>query len=68
VVEPAALLLDEPLAALDPATRDRVRTELAAVLRQVDVPTLYVSHDPADRELFPGPAFHIDRGTLTQLS
>jgi len=53
VVEPAALLLDEPLAALDPATRDRVRSELAAVLRQVDVPTLYVSHDPADRELFP---------------
>jgi molybdate transport system ATP-binding protein len=67
VVEPAALLLDEPLAALDPATRDRVRSELAAVLRQVDVPTLYVSHDPADRELFPGKAFHIDRGTLTQL-
>jgi molybdate transport system ATP-binding protein len=67
VVEPAALLLDEPLAALDPATRDRVRSELAAVLRQVDVPTLYVSHDPADRELFPGPAFHVDRGRLTQL-
>ncbi len=67
VVEPAAVLLDEPLAALDPATRERVRGELAAVLRQVDVPTLFVSHDPADRELFPGPAFRIERGTLTQL-
>jgi ABC-type sulfate/molybdate transport systems ATPase subunit len=67
VVEPAALLLDEPLAALDPATRERVRGELAAVLRAVDVPTLFVSHDPADRELFPGPAFRIERGTLTQL-
>jgi hypothetical protein len=37
------------------------------VLRQVGVPTLLVSHDPADRELFPGPAFCVERGTLTQL-
>jgi molybdate transport system ATP-binding protein len=66
-VEPDALLLDEPLAALDPATRERVRGELATVLREVDVPTLFVSHDPADREFFPGPAFRVDRGTLTQL-
>jgi molybdate transport system ATP-binding protein len=67
VVEPAALLLDEPLAALDVATRSRVRAELAAVLRQVNVPTLFVSHDPSARSLFPGPAFHIERGVLTQL-
>jgi iron(III) transport system ATP-binding protein len=67
IVEPAALLLDEPLAALDRRTRERVRAELAAALRQVSVPTLFVSHDPAIRELFPGPAFHIDRGQLTQL-
>jgi len=67
VVEPAALLLDEPLAALDVATRKRVRSELAAELRQVNVPTLFVSHDPNARELFPGPAFHVERGTVTQL-
>jgi ABC-type sulfate/molybdate transport systems ATPase subunit len=68
ILEPAALLLDEPLAALDLETRAHVRDELAALLRQVPVPTLWVSHDPADRELFPGPAFHIERGQLTQLS
>ena len=67
VVEPGALLLDEPLAALDPATRDRVREELAAVLRDVDVPTLLVTHDPADRVLFPERAFRVERGALTQL-
>jgi len=68
IIEPAALLLDEPLAALDRGTRERVRSELAASLRQVAVPTLFVSHDPAIRKLFPGPAFHIERGQLTQLS
>jgi molybdate transport system ATP-binding protein len=67
VVEPAALLLDEPLAALDSATRSRVRRELADLLAGVDVPALLVSHDPADRELF-GRALHIERGALTQLS
>jgi ABC-type sulfate/molybdate transport systems ATPase subunit len=67
VIEPAALLLDEPLAALDVATRKRVRTELAAQLHHVNVPTLFVSHDPSARELFPGPAFHVERGIVTQL-
>jgi molybdate transport system ATP-binding protein len=66
-VEPAALLLDEPLAALDPATRQRVRSELAQLLAGIDVPTLFVSHDPADRERF-GRALRIERGGLTQLS
>jgi molybdate transport system ATP-binding protein len=66
VVEPAALLLDEPLSALDPATRERVRGELARILNGVDVPTLFVSHDPSDRALFRR-SLHIDRGALTQL-
>jgi ABC-type sulfate/molybdate transport systems ATPase subunit len=66
VVEPAALLLDEPLAALDSATRSRVRGELAAMLRGVEVPTLFVTHDPSDRELFAGPVLRIERGRLVQ--
>jgi len=67
VVEPAALLLDEPLSALDPSTRERVRGELASMLASINIPTLFVSHDPGDRTLF-GRALHIDRGGLTQLS
>jgi molybdate transport system ATP-binding protein len=66
VVEPAALLLDEPLSALDPATRVRVRTELVTILSSIDIPTLFVSHDPSDRVLF-GRALHINRGGLSQL-
>src|SRR5438128_2067054 len=48
VTEPAALLLDEPLSALDAATRSRVAAELAVHLREFRLPTILVSHDFAD--------------------
>jgi molybdate transport system ATP-binding protein len=43
--DPAALLLDEPLSALDPRTRARAARELKAILDRVDAPTLFVTHD-----------------------
>jgi ABC-type sulfate/molybdate transport systems ATPase subunit len=45
---PKVLLLDEPLSALDPHTRDLVRAELAGQLAGLGLPTLVVSHDVAD--------------------
>jgi molybdate transport system ATP-binding protein len=45
---PAVLLLDEPLAALDAATRSTVRAELRQILRDLDLPTLLVTHAYAD--------------------
>jgi molybdate transport system ATP-binding protein len=46
--EPEVLLLDEPLSALDPHTRDVIRQELAEDLREFALPTLVVTHDVAD--------------------
>jgi molybdate transport system ATP-binding protein len=46
--DPAVLLLDEPLAALDPHTRDAVRVELRATLNELGLPTLVVTHDFID--------------------
>lgn len=43
--QPALVLLDEPLAALDRTLRDRLVGELATVLRRVGVSALYVTHD-----------------------
>jgi molybdate transport system ATP-binding protein len=43
--EPGVLLLDEPLAALDTRTRASAARELGAVLREVEVPALLVTHD-----------------------
>jgi molybdate transport system ATP-binding protein len=46
--DPAVLLLDEPLSALDAHTRNAVRAELQELLREVKLPTLLVTHDFED--------------------
>lgn len=45
---PRVLLLDEPLGALDLKLRWELLWELRAILRQVQVPTLVVTHDHAE--------------------
>ena len=48
VTEPAALLLDEPFAALDTLLRTRLRQELAGWLDRLCIPMILITHDPAD--------------------
>jgi molybdenum ABC transporter ATP-binding protein len=45
VMEPEVLLLDEPLSALDPETRERLQQELERVHHRLDVTILHVTHD-----------------------
>jgi molybdate transport system ATP-binding protein len=45
---PRVLLLDEPMAALDPHTRGKVRAELHDLLRELALPTILVTHDFED--------------------
>jgi len=45
---PEVLLLDEPMAALDPHTRGRVRAELRTLLRELGLPAILVTHDFVD--------------------
>src|SRR5579862_2934835 len=45
VLQPGVLLLDEPLAALDPKLRKQMRHELKATQRQVGITFLLVTHD-----------------------
>jgi ABC-type Fe3+/spermidine/putrescine transport system ATPase subunit len=64
VIEPRALLLDEPLAALDLLTRSRVREELVRLLRPLQIPTVFVTHDPADAAAFPERIVVLDAGAV----
>ncbi len=52
VLEPALLLLDEPLAALDLPTRRAIRGELRALFARLSCVTIYVTHQPGEAILF----------------
>ncbi|MBC8165847.1 MAG: ABC transporter ATP-binding protein [Bryobacteraceae bacterium] len=45
VLEPKVLLLDEPLSALDPNLRKRVRNELKLLQRRLGITFVFVTHD-----------------------
>jgi multiple sugar transport system ATP-binding protein len=47
-VEPAVLLMDEPLSNLDALLRLEMRAELKTVLREAGTTTLYVTHDQTE--------------------
>ncbi len=64
--DPAALLLDEPLAALDLERRDEVRADLAAHLAEIGLPTVVVTHDSADVAALAQQVLVIEAGRITQ--
>ncbi|HET9163417.1 MAG TPA: ATP-binding cassette domain-containing protein [Solirubrobacterales bacterium] len=62
--EPRALLLDEPLAALDPATRSSARRELDALLAAMEIPVAIVTHSPEDAARLADRTAVIERGRV----
>lgn len=64
-IHPAALLLDEPLAALDVESRHRIRTELGRHLAGMEMPVLVVTHDPLDAALLADRLLILEGGRIT---
>jgi molybdate transport system ATP-binding protein len=64
---PSVLLLDEPLAALDPHTRDTVRSELRTTLRELGLPTIVVTHDFVDAAALADRVGVLVEGSLVQV-
>jgi molybdate transport system ATP-binding protein len=65
--DPAVLLLDEPLAALDSQTRSAVRLELHRLLQAANRPTIVVTHDFEDAATLAGRVGVLVAGKLRQL-
>jgi ABC-type Fe3+/spermidine/putrescine transport system ATPase subunit len=65
--EPHVLLLDEPLANLDPISRKTLRLELAKLHRDLAVTTIHVTRDAADALALSDRLAVLDRGEIAQL-
>jgi molybdate transport system ATP-binding protein len=63
---PRALLLDEPLAALDATIRNQLRAFLASRLAALELPALLVTHDAVDAKAFGYPVAVLERGRIVQ--
>ena len=66
VRQPEVLLLDEPLAALDPLLRARMREELLATHTLFNVPMLVITHDPEDVAALADTLVVLDRGAIAR--
>jgi molybdopterin-binding protein len=66
ICQPRLILLDEPLAALDPRTRARAARELAATLAGVDIPALLVTHDFTEAATLGHEVAILDAGRIVQ--
>jgi spermidine/putrescine transport system ATP-binding protein len=67
VMRPRLLLLDEPLAALDAKLREAMRSELAAIQRQVGVTFVMVTHDQGEALALATRCALMDAGRLVQV-
>ena len=66
VTNPDVLLLDEPLSAIDVPSRERIRTNLAARLRDFPGVAILVSHDRADIDEMATRSLTVEHGTVLE--
>ncbi len=64
VLNPAVLLLDEPVSAIDEKTRDPLCRELKRVQRELSITTLHVSHNRNETALVADRVGILEGGTL----
>ena len=67
VKEPDLLLLDEPLSNLDTKLRERMRSELKRLQRELGITTLYVTHDQIEAILLSDRIAVMNGGRILQL-
>jgi molybdate transport system ATP-binding protein len=65
--DPAVLLFDEPMAALDAHTRAGVRAELQELLRELALPAILVTHDFEDAAALADRVGVISEGSILQV-
>ena len=64
MINPALLLLDEPLAAVDRERRDRILPYLLKIRRELHVPLVYVTHDAGELGAIADRVLQLDHGRV----
>ncbi len=65
--KPEVLLFDEPFGALDTQTRVHLRREIRALLRKVNVPSIFITHDQEEALELGDRVAVLNRGHIEQL-
>ncbi|HOP30904.1 MAG TPA: ABC transporter ATP-binding protein [Spirochaetota bacterium] len=68
VPEPGILLMDEPLNGMDIVLREKLLPVFRSVLKELNIPVLYVTHDPKEAELLADSYAIIDNGTVISVN
>lgn len=66
VVKPRVLLLDEPLSALDVKLREELRDDIAALLRELEITSVYVTHDQSEAFVIADHVAVMNQGKIEQ--
>lgn len=66
-IRPRVLLLDEPLTALDARLRETLRGDINALLRQLGITAVYVTHDQAEAMALGDRIAVMNHGNITQI-
>ncbi|MBP8001397.1 MAG: ABC transporter ATP-binding protein [Chloroflexi bacterium] len=66
-IEPQVLLLDEPLSALDAKTRVELRQEIRRIQQQLNITTIYVTHDQEEALSLSDRIVVMNKGVIEQV-
>ena len=66
VIKPSCILFDEPLSALDAALREEMRLEIKHLTRQLNITSVFVTHDQAEAMSMSDYVAVMDQGNVLQ--
>lgn len=67
ILEPELLLLDEPMASLDPPTRESFLVDLYEILEKMKTTVIYVTHELTEAMILADRCAFIDGGAILQI-